>query len=463
MSGPGTGVFAYHGVYRYLCELIEAAGPDQRLPPLRTLARQLRVSMSTVQSAYSLLETQGRVYSVSKSGYFSRQASVAGLAEGHDDLLVRLNALAHQPHMHLLGHACPAEDGAIDPQLQRWERHLLRLAPSLAGSPAHPCGDPQLRRALAARYSTGVEHCWNADNVYIGVDVPAVLGLLAQALGLRGQSVLVVTPCPWPLLRALRDAGVQVLELPLCSQGRIDLQRLRQLLSTGQIRLMLLDTRASLPHGTLLPMAQRRIIVGLLARHGTWLLENDSGGELCFTEAARLRDLMDPQRLLVLGSLEHGIGAQGSYGYLVSRHFTRMLHGVFLQRACRLPSIRQQAIARLLDGGQVDSHLECQRSIFQARLRELQGRLDLALGEHLEWVQPRGGMGVWVRCRQSVDGRQVFERLAQRRILVAPGELFSLQGDFARCLWLACPDFTEEQHQAVWPQVAQVLAMQSQA
>jgi DNA-binding transcriptional MocR family regulator len=48
--------FAYQMVYRYLLRLTNelSAGPAVRLPSLRLLARRLRVSISTVQNAYSL-------------------------------------------------------------------------------------------------------------------------------------------------------------------------------------------------------------------------------------------------------------------------------------------------------------------------------------------------------------------------------------------------------------------------
>ena len=66
--------FAYQTVYRYLETLISHAceGGSPRLPSLRDLARRLRVSLATVQYAYSLLEREGRVHSVPKSGYFAQ-------------------------------------------------------------------------------------------------------------------------------------------------------------------------------------------------------------------------------------------------------------------------------------------------------------------------------------------------------------------------------------------------------
>jgi len=55
--------FAYQVVYRYLVRLINDihGTPAVRLPSLRLLARRLRVSISTVQSAYWLRIVNGCV------------------------------------------------------------------------------------------------------------------------------------------------------------------------------------------------------------------------------------------------------------------------------------------------------------------------------------------------------------------------------------------------------------------
>jgi DNA-binding transcriptional regulator YhcF (GntR family) len=64
--------FACQAVYRYIMRLVNDAQADsaKKLPSLRQLARRLRVSISTVQNAYALLEKEGRVRSAAKSGYF---------------------------------------------------------------------------------------------------------------------------------------------------------------------------------------------------------------------------------------------------------------------------------------------------------------------------------------------------------------------------------------------------------
>jgi DNA-binding transcriptional MocR family regulator len=58
------------------------------------------------------------------------------------------------------------------------------------------------------------------------------------------------------------------------------------------------------------------------------------------------------------------------------------------------------------------------------------------LGDSLQWLEPQGGATIWTRSSRRVDLRRVFQRLLAQRIVIAPGELFSLQGLYAQHLRL---------------------------
>src|SRR3546814_6592665 len=100
MKGCREPDFAYQAVYRYLTTLINELGADARvrLPSLRQLAERLSVSISTIQYAYSLLEKEGRVYSVAKSGYYALPVPCVATMGGGDDLLETLYVNRSEGH-----------------------------------------------------------------------------------------------------------------------------------------------------------------------------------------------------------------------------------------------------------------------------------------------------------------------------------------------------------------------------
>jgi GntR family transcriptional regulator len=75
-----------------------ALAPDEQLPGVRSLARELGVNPNTVQRAYQELEAQGVIYQAAGRGSFispSQKLSCAIVAKKLEDLREHLNAARH--------------------------------------------------------------------------------------------------------------------------------------------------------------------------------------------------------------------------------------------------------------------------------------------------------------------------------------------------------------------------------
>ncbi|MHC8350746.1 aminotransferase-like domain-containing protein [Pseudomonas sp. RT4P38] len=440
MKGPRETDFAYQAVYRYLTNLINEPVGDTRirLPSLRQLADRLSVSISTIQYAYSLLEKEGRVYSVAKSGYYALPVSSIRALSSGNDLLETVYVNARRPGMLVLSADEPALLQPLDSPLLLLERELLRQYPRQPQSSSQPCGELELRIALAARYTTSPLRCWHADDVYIGADLRGVLEILIAVLSLKDATVLVESPCDWAILRLLQAAQVRVIELAVQSSGGLDVEWLKELLETEPVRLVMVSSGLNMPRGSLAPEDNRQTVAQLLERHGSWVLENDCYGELGFEpDSQRFRDLLDPDRLIVFSTFEKIIGPEAPYGYLLSRHFSAELQRHFLLRSFRLSPIRQKAIARLYNNGRVDQHLHVLRRMLKDRKAQMTQLLQERLGDALRFVEPQGGATIWAHSLRRVDVRRVFHRLLKHQVVIAPGELFSLQGLHAQHLRLS--------------------------
>ena len=440
MKGPRETDFAYQAVYRYLTSLISEHATDARvrLPSLRQLAQRLNVSISTIQYAYSLLEKEGRVYSLAKSGYYAMPVpSISSLYSG-DDLLEMVYSNARRPGTLNLSADEPASLQSLDSPLLLLERELLRQYPRQPQPSSQPCGELELRTALAARYTSSPVRCWHADDVYIGADLRGVLEILITVLCLRDATVVVESPCDWALLRLLQEACVRVIEWPVLADGELDIQRLKDLLETESVRLVMVSSGLNMPRGSRAPDHNRQAVAQLLERYDCQVLENDCYGELGFEpEGVRFRDLLPVERLIVFSTFEKIIGPEAPYGYLLSRHLRDELQRHFLLRTFRLSPIRQKAIARLYGNGRVDQHLQVLRRRLKDSKTQMTQLLQERMGDALQFVEPHGGATIWVNSSRRVDVRRVFQRLLKHQVVIAPGELFSLQGLHAQHLRLS--------------------------
>lgn len=426
MGRTTRGEFAYQMVYRYLETQIAQADYAEhgRLPSLRDLARRLRVSLATVQSAYSLLEHQGRIRSVPRSGYFINFATQENLPSGIDATLV-------QPAF--LPMASPR---TLERALLTHERRLSRQAGQAAWRAG---GGSLLRSVLAARYTQASSHCWSAQNVHLATDVQALLETLLPALHLQGATAVVATPCCWRLLRSLQQVGMRVLEVSLEASGGVDMDSFARLLKHEPVRLVVMPSCLCMPLGRLMPAQVQQQIARLLANHPAWLLENDLDSDHCFAgpPASRLRDGIDACRLLVLGALEATLGAEAPYAYVLCRQADADVNEAFARRGFLLPPLRQQAIAHAYAKGEVDEGLPALRTDLQERMEYLCARIELSLGAHVTFARSAGGRGVWARLNHPNDMGVVLNAVAGTALSVTPGTLFGLQGGYPQHVLLA--------------------------
>lgn len=446
MGRSARGEFAYQTVYRYLDALIAQADDAEqgRLPSLRDLACRLRVSLATVQSAYSLLEHQGRVRSVPKSGYFVNFAAREAMPPGGGATLIQPAFI--QPM---------ASPRALERALLAHERRLSRQTGQASWRSG---GGALLRTVLAARYTRACGHCWDAQHVHLATDVQALLETVLPALHLQGTTAVVATPCCWRVLQALQQARMRVLKVSPGVHGGLDLTMFAHLLREEPVRLVVMPSCLFMPQGRLMPAQEQRHVARLLADHPTWLLENDLDSEYCFAEppTLRLRDVVDASRLLVLGSLEATLGAEAPYAYLLCRQSG--VNEAIARRGFLLPPLRQQAIAHAHTKGDVDAGLPALRIDLQSRMEYLCCRVELHLGNHLAFSRPDGGRGIWARLKHPSDMEAVLKTVAGTALSVIPGAFFGLQGGFPQHMVLAWQGETWDGLEQVLRKLERVLA-----
>jgi DNA-binding transcriptional MocR family regulator len=450
--------FAYQAVYRYLVEWIDVAQGGQKLPSLRQLALRLGVSVSTTKYAYALLEDEGRIYAKPKLGYFIRSTPAPLPTENAPDLLDQVFASARQPGMLALSSDAPAMLLSLENPLLMIERELARHYPRSLAPLYSPLGEPELRAAVAERYTRSTDSYWQADQVYIGADLHSVLELSLNALDLAGTVALVESPCSWAILRQLQAANIRVIELHLDANGRLDLPALNKLLQHEPVRLAVLSSTVNIPHGSLMPAQDKQQICQWLAERDIWLFENDTYGELYFPpQPARYRDFADPQKLLVFSTFDKVIGSQAPYGYVLCRRRGEQLQRQFLARSFRLSPSRQKAIAKLFTSRRFDPHLQQLRALLQGCMSRMQALLDNPANAVFNVIVPQGGACFWLEAKHPVNMHRVFERLLAERLVIAPGELFSQQGAWKQHVRLSFTlDWSKDIAQAV-TQLAQAV------
>jgi DNA-binding transcriptional MocR family regulator len=104
-----------------------------------------------------------------------------------------------------------------------------------------------------------------------------------------------------------------------------------------------------------------------------------------------------------------------------------------------MPTLPPLAIARFLQSGGYDRHLRTLRR----RLATQVERMTEAIAEHFPEgtcvSRPAGGSLLWLELPSSVDALALHSRALEAGISIAPGPIFSAQGQrYSHCIRLSC-------------------------
>jgi len=419
-----------------------------RMPSLRQVGAQHRVSQSTATRAYHLLEQWGLVRAEERSGYFAappatdarparRGAPAASSAVDISELVFSVLDAARRPGIVPLGSAFPS------PQLFP----LARLAKSLGQaarivSPWNtvvdlPPGNESLRRQIALRYlRLGVSQA--PDGIVVTDGALEALNLCLMAVTRPGDVVAVESPGFYAALQAIERLDLRALEIPVDPATGLDLDALADALATHPVRACWFMTNYQNPTGVTLSDAKKRALVELLAAHDVPLIEDDVYGELHYRADYPLPALAYDRRGLVMhcSSFSKTLAPGYRIGWASAGRYADRVRRLKLMTTLSASIPVQAGIADYLEHGGYDRHLKKIRAALQNQQRAMADAIRRWLPPGTRFSVPDGGYFLWLEFPQPVDAMALHRLAIERGLSLAPGPIFSATHGFQHCVRL---------------------------
>ncbi len=414
-------------------------GAGERLPTVRELARQLKVTRVTVHNAYSHLQAEALVESTVGRGTF-----VSGAAAGqepHEGRGSRRSGI-HPDRWHgpeemgmLLMHDKDLESLALaapDPRLAPTEEFMEVLKGlSAADLPllryGATEGDPKLRELLSRRLAGRGIRCETAD-VLITTGSTQAISLTVQALARPGEKILVESPAYFGFLSLLRALEIHAVPVPMDMEGPIpdDLERL---VLRERPRLFYTTPTFHNPTGLTMTLERRRRILDIAYRYGLPIIEDDIFHALSYQSEipAPIRALDDRGVVFYVDSFSKSLLPGLRIGYVVAPQAQRRVIAS-LHSAATLGSahVLQRALARFVEDGKYDAHLRRVIPHYRRRRDALLRALKREMPREAVWTSPGGGFCCWLTLPDGLSSDEIFRVALQRGIAFAPGRLFEV-------------------------------------
>jgi GntR family transcriptional regulator/MocR family aminotransferase len=384
--------------------------PGTRLPPSRTLARDLGVSRGVVVEAYAQLVAEG--WLAARRGAGTVVADIPGSVE----------RAASFPDM--VRTAAPAYDlRAGRPDLSAFPRaawhaavgRALRELPDAALGYGDPRGHAPLRAALAEQLGRTRGVIADPEHVVVCGGLQPGLAVVLAALRRRGARRVAVEDPGWRgQPNAAEQAGLEAAPVPVDEDG-IVVDALR---ATGADAVVVTPAH-QFPTGVVLAPERRAQLVAWARERGALIIEDDYDAEYRYDrDPVGALQALAPDRVLYAGTASKTLAPALRLGWLVPPPWLAPDVAAEKDRRDRgTPVLEQAAMADLLRRGEVDRHLRRTRRRYRAR----RDALVAALRTHLPDVRVGGaaaGLHVVAWLPEGAEVERIAAAALERGVAV---------------------------------------------
>ncbi len=423
--------------------------PGAKLPSIRSVAANMRVSKSTVVEAYDRLTAEGVIRSRPGSGFYCATPlaplSLAELAprldRAVDPFWVSRQSLEAVPAMLKPGCGWLPSEWMPEGEIRRALRHLARTPeqPKLTDY-GTPLGLPPLRQFLSRRMAEQGIHA-GPDQILLTESGTQAIDLVCRLLLQPGDTVLVDDPCYFNFLALLRAHQVKIVGVPFTPEGP-DLEQFALALDEHQPRLYITNSGLHNPTGASLKASTAHKTLKLAEAHGVIIVEDDIFADFEIEPAPRLAALDGLEHVVRIGSFSKTLSASFRCGFVAGRpNWIDKLTDLRIATGFASSPLSQELILNVLGSSSYRKYLDALRvRLARARAHTIPHLRALGIEP---WLEPDAGMLLWCRLPDHLDAADVARRALHEDVVLAPGNVFSpsqMAGDFMRFNVAQCVD-----------------------
>jgi len=409
----------YEQLYRHIRSEIEAGRlqAGERLPSKRALAAHLKISVVTVEGAYSQLLAEGYLCAQPKRGFFVQSITPrppqAEAAPALPPVPVPARPIFDYDF------STSAVDTALFP-FSTWAKLMREVLTSReAGllSATHPQGTPELRQAIAGHLYRFRGIRADPEQILVGAGSEYLTGLLVQLLGREGVYG-VENPGYTKTHRILTSSGATVRPLPLDGQGvRMD--------ALEDVRVVHVTPSHHFPLGIIMPAARRSALLDwAMERPDRYILEDDYDSEFRFSgrPIPALQSLDRGERVIYLNTFAKSLAPSLRVSYLVlPPHLLERWRREFWFYSTTVPSFEQYALALFMERGHFERHISRTRNQYKARREALlSAARDTGLLKAGAFAGGDAGLHLLLWMDGSRSEEELVRRAAQAGVGVTP-------------------------------------------
>ncbi len=456
----------------------------EKLPSKRTFAKNLGISVITVENAYAQLISEGYLYSIPKKGFFVSDISMlpSGAAFKQNDLtfpssngaeraylsnsagkpnpadvgealgLAGLSGTAHPvdaagtatliDQSHLTSGACatclPAsfidltsnQTDIRNFPFSIWAKLVREVLnesqQELVTNP--PCGGVwELRSAIAKHLKDFRGIIVAPEQIIMGAGTEYLYSLLIQLLGFD-KTYAVEDPGYRKIARIYEKHRVACRHIPLDESGVCV-----PALEASGADVLHLSPSHHFPTGLVTPISRRYELLGWAARaEGRYLIEDDYDSEFRMTgnPIPAMQSIDLSEKVIYINTFTKTLASTVRISYMIlPRHLADRFYRELSFYSCTVSNFEQYTLARFIENGSFEKHLNRMRSYYHKKRDLLIERIRQSeLNPHAVIREENSGLHFILELRTALPDAEVCDRALQRGLRIAALSSFYTHG-----------------------------------
>ncbi|MDB5761084.1 MAG: PLP-dependent aminotransferase family protein [Herminiimonas sp.] len=425
--------------------------PGDRLPSIRHLAQQKRISISTVMQALRLLEDRGLIDAKPQAGFYVRHRArtLAGIGSaqcpreptyvGINNLLMRVLQANDSPGAVQLGSAWPPDEILPVKRIQRVVSAITRRNPELLTRVS--CVDmnePNFVRQVTRRAID-----WgrlDPHEIVATSSCTEAISLCLRAVAKAGDTIAIESPTYFVLLQLIESLGMKALEIPTDPKTGLSVDALELAIQQGLVQACLLIPNSNNPLGSIMPEANKKRLAALLSQHDIPLIEDDIYGDLCFTSERPwpVKAYDTTGNVLLCSSFSKAVTPAARVGYAVAGKYAEQVAFLKTVSSGTTGHFFQAVLAEFIDGSSYDNQIRKMRRVLAQRIAQMSDAVSKSFPAECSISEPQGGFVLWIQLPEQVDALALHGQAIEQGIAFMPGPMFSASGKFGNYMRLNC-------------------------
>ena len=415
----------YVQIYEHIREEIKEGKllAGERLPSTRSLAEYLKVARSTVDVAYSQLQSEGYIEAIPYRGFFvCRIEELFQMESGGDggrSLAEAINGQAKKSEDSEI--QCDFSPNGIDMSgfpFSVWKK-ITRNILSEAGNDLYLLGEPQgdfeLRETIS-RYlhsSRGV-NC-TPEQVVIGAGNDYLLLLLQKLLG-KNCRIAMENPTYKRAWRILQSCGYEIAAVEMDENG----MRSDALEQTKATIAYCMPSHQH-PTGVVMPIGRRAELLSWTRQEeGRYLIEDDYDSEFRYRgkPIPSLQSIDSHGRVIYIGTFSKAIAPAIRVSYLVlPRELLEKYRKECFFFSSTVSRIDQRILNEFIRDGYFERHLNKMRKLYGMKHEVLLQELE-PFGEQFQISGENAGLHILLTSREGRSEKELIESAAREGVRV---------------------------------------------